>query len=809
MRALALLTLACVLVLGGPARTAQTSGRPFTVEDLLSLGESGTAAFSEDGRWLVYETFGPWASAPTYDNDFLVQQAVGQVFVVDLAAGGAARPLLAPQAGAGDTLGALSPSGDKAIVFRLRDRRRELGIVTLASGRVVWTGQHVQPEIWMAQALWRSDDEVIALSRPPEAASTLLGRGWQIQARTTKAWSAAAQGRLSLAWLGGGRYATANPPAPTAQVLAIEARTGRARVLAQGAFSDLSLAPGGQTLALVEDAETILPDAATVLGADPERRRRLVLLDLVAGAMLRPCPDCDLLPFAWRWAPDGGALVAAARRDGERFGQSRYWRFSRAGRVTAPWPDLTVGAPGGRDKLPAAAVAWAGGDPVLLGRRAAEDGRLDWWRMSAAGPVNLTAGAAGARALVLAQDGADVLLSTTAGGLAVTAQGGPGVAIDGAPAPAGAQRAGMVSPVAMLRSARGARLVDAQGRGRDLAPLPGEARVLALSRSGRALIEQRDAQGVRQLVLRDPAGPDRTLATINAHLADVAFATPRPIRHQGLAGEALTSWLYLPPGRADDDLPVIVMPYPGAVYAAPPSGQGPGELKFETNIQLMTAAGYAVVVPSLPLAPGAEPMPDLARAMLLAVDQARLDEPRLSAHRLAVWGQSYGGYGALAAGIQSPRFKAVIASAAVTNLVSRHTALAPAAIATPEVLLQVSGRLAWAETGQGRMGAPSWAAPERYVRNSPALQIDRMNAPVMLIHGDLDTDAGEVEQVFASLYRLGKDVQLLMYRGEQHAIISPDNVRDLYRRAFDFLRETVGASGDDPAARPDSMRPSQ
>jgi len=804
MRFAASLALACVLA------TAARAERPFTVEDLLGLEDVGHAAFSPDERWLVFETFGPWKTAPAFDRDFLVQQGLGRLTVVDLAGGGAPRPLLAPTAGAGDTLGDISPGGDKVIAFRLAGRRRELGIVTLATGAVVWSGLHVEPEVWSPGALWRDDREIIALARAPQAASTLLGRGWQVQARTSAAWSAAARGEPSVTALGAGVHARSNPPAPTAELVAITAETGAARVLARGTFSDLSLGPNGKAAALIEDAEAILPTAATVLGPGFERRRRLVTVDLAGGGIARPCPTCDLLPFVWSWSPNGRELVAAARQDGEALGQARYWRFSIAGAARPLASALSVGEAGGRDKLPLAGAVWPGRDPVVLGRMSTAP-RLDWWRLTARGPVNLTATAPGPLPQPAAREDGDVLLRTGAGLMALSRDAPPRPVPGDRLAPAAPPPGGRTGRAVVTADAGGNRLVTARGGVRALAPLADDARVLAVApRSGQVLAERRDAHGVRTLTLLAPGRVDRALATLNAPLAAVAFAAPIAVRHAGADGQALTNWLYLPPGRqGQGDLPVIVVPYPGALYPAPPADAGPGELKFDANIQLMAAAGFAVIVPSLPLAPDREPMPGLADAMLKAVDQARAEHPQLSATRLAVWGQSYGGYGALAAGIQSPRFRALVASAAVTNLIARHAALPPSALATPEVFLQIPGRLAWAEAGQGRMGAPPWQDPDRYVRNSPALQIDRMTAPVLLIQGDLDTDAGEAQALFASLYRLGKDAQLLLYRGEQHVIISPGNVRDLYARALAFLREALASPEPGAAAKPAAIRPSQ
>ena len=67
----------------------------------------------------------------------------------------------------------------------------------------------------------------------------------------------------------------------------------------------------------------------------------------------------------------------------------------------------------------------------------------------------------------------------------------------------------------------------------------------------------------------------------------------------------------------------------------------------------------------------------------------------------------------------------------------------------------------------------------------------------------MDFDTTQVTAMFMSLSRQGKDVELLYYRGENHQIIGPANVRDLYQRAFAFLADALGsASGPDTTIAP-------
>lgn len=812
MRACAWLALAC-----GLASVAPASAAPFTVESLLSLEEVGRAAFSPDGRWFVFERHPAWTSASRFDQDFLVGSAASQLMVVDLRGNGAARPLLALEAGAGDAMGAFSPDGARIIVVRQRGHVRELGVATLATGAITWSGRLVEPELWFAQARWRDNHEVVAVSRPAGAVARLSGLGWQARERVSRAWAASAEGKLSVTALGSGRFTAMNPPASQAALVAFNVASGRVRDLAHGAFADLLLAPGGRTAAVLEDAERTEPTARSVIRVGyPPRRLRLVMVDLSTGARRTPCPRCDLVRGAWAWSPTGEALAVAARPDGDGWADYRYWRLPVVGQPTVLAAKLTLADTGGRDPRPMPAIAWPGKDPLVLAREG-DVARRDWWRLSDEGPVLLTREGPEPQgpALVVSDNG--LALRSAEGVRWLDGAGRLGARLAG---PDAATKApldplpGQPRSTGLITDAGATRLLASNGALLPALDFPDRAQVLALSETwGGVAALRTDGHGVGSVVLLKPGAPPRPVAIVNAKLADTAFATPAPITHKGLDGAPLTSWLYLPAAMPrEGPRGLIVTPYPGARYARPPSAAEPGARSFDANVQLMAAAGYAVIVPSLPMDRDRDPMPDLADAMLLAVDAAIVTHPVLKGRPLAVWGQSYGGYGALAAGVESTRFGAIIASAPITNLLAYYGAIHPEALASPE-LMTLPSELGWAEHGQGQMGGPPWLAPDKYLRNSPGLQSDKINAPVMLIYGDLDTDLGQVTTLFSSLYRQGKDAQLLLYRGESHVVLSPDNVRDLYRRAFAFLDTALSRRpSTDEAASPgagSAIRPSQ
>ena len=87
------------------------------------------------------------------------------------------------------------------------------------------------------------------------------------------------------------------------------------------------------------------------------------------------------------------------------------------------------------------------------------------------------------------------------------------------------------------------------------------------------------------------------------------------------------------------------------------------------------------------------------------------------------------------------------------------------------------------ESSQGGMGAPPWRDPERYLRNSPLMQVEEVATPIMLIHGDLDyVPVSQAEEYFTALTRLNKDAVFVRYFGEDHIFNSPANIRDMRER---------------------------
>jgi dipeptidyl aminopeptidase/acylaminoacyl peptidase len=264
--------------------------------------------------------------------------------------------------------------------------------------------------------------------------------------------------------------------------------------------------------------------------------------------------------------------------------------------------------------------------------------------------------------------------------------------------------------------------------------------------------------------------------------------------HRSGTGGRLTDWLLVPP-HADPSarLPLIIMPYPGTTNGeAPPSDFGLADFEPMLSPPLLAAHGYAVLEPSLPIG-GKEPVEDIVAALRPAI-AAAIATGRVDPARIGVLGHSYGGYTALVMATEIPCLRSVVASAAVSDLLLAYGSLDARLKVDFAEGLPTLYPFAWAEDGQGRMGVPPWRDPQLYLRNSPFYRLDRVTAPVLLLHGDLDPlSVSDVERTYAALYRLGKDARLVRFYGEGHVPQSPATIRARWRETFAWLDRTMGA----------------
>jgi dipeptidyl aminopeptidase/acylaminoacyl peptidase len=288
------------------------------------------------------------------------------------------------------------------------------------------------------------------------------------------------------------------------------------------------------------------------------------------------------------------------------------------------------------------------------------------------------------------------------------------------------------------------------------------------------------------------AGPTfsnrKRLTTINPHLTSNGFGSSMLISWHSIDGRVLQGALLLPadyqPGTR---YPLVVNIYGGAYESRLLNRFGLSGTGVD-NMQILATRGYAVFLPDTPLHQET-PMQDILKTVMPGVD-AVVSLGVADPDRLGVMGHSYGGYSTLALIVQTTRFRAAIDSAGISDLVSDYGYMDKTG---------ADSSVGWAETGQGRMGGTPWQYRARYIENSPVFYLDKIETPVLLVHGELDRSVPcqQAEEVFIGLRRLGKEVVYAKYAGEEHwpGTWSPANISDYWCRVIDWFDRHLQPSG--------------
>lgn len=781
-----------VLICGsGPALAT-----PFTLEDMLRIEQFGQVSLSPQETTVAFERIGPTLGPGPYEYDALDMVLRSEILVARSDGSAGPRPLLSEVEGKGHVIGAWSPDDRRLLIYRLRDRTFTAGIADTVTGEVEWLSGTPESALWGRSAQWRNRDDLVMIQRADGDLPPLVRQGYHVQERMSQLWRSTREGlQPGRTLMGGGAFLGLNPKPADSHLVLISAASGQQRPLATGRFHDLEIAPGGAFVAAVRFSgdRPFDPDIPFLQG-DFSERRELTLVDLGSGETWEPLPGQDISPLLMAWSPSGDRLLVWARQDGEPWSDGRLMQIDPKRKAATPtalggFKPVRVET-GLRTQFVSA--DWLGETPVLY----AQNGeRRDWVALAEAGPQVLTADLTSPSASLVAVSAHRLVVQSSAEAWSVGQNGHAerlGSAVRARPSTTSAlfsrgQRFSFNSPPqrdwTLTGDGEEMWRVDTVSGAMIGARMKMSSRITAAGEQ-RTVVATRDDRNREALAL-DGAPP---MIRLNDRLADISFASAEAVTHQSPDGSPLVSWLYRPLKTGDRKPTLIVIPYPGEPAYRPAS---PGD-GLTSNVQLMTAAGYAVLIPSLPRPDRrGEPAIGMADDILRAVDAAA-PLGAFDPDRVVLWGHSFGAFAAVAAATQSDRFSAVIAANGPYNLLSAWGQFSLKPSLSPEDGLPVRSRAGWVETGQGGLGSPPFAEADRYVRNSPALAAGRISAPVLLFTADRDyVPPGQAEELFSALYRQQKDVVLVTYRGEGHVLSSPANIRDFYDTAWAWLDEVL------------------
>ncbi|MCH2224427.1 MAG: prolyl oligopeptidase family serine peptidase [Crocinitomicaceae bacterium] len=191
------------------------------------------------------------------------------------------------------------------------------------------------------------------------------------------------------------------------------------------------------------------------------------------------------------------------------------------------------------------------------------------------------------------------------------------------------------------------------------------------------------------------------------------------------------------------------------------------------------SAGYFVFIPDIRYTSG-HPAQSAYDAIMSGTDRVLELYDNVDSTRMALQGQSWGGYQTAQLVTMTTRYKAAMAGAPVTNMFSAY------------------GGIRWGsglnrqfqyERTQSRIGYTIWERPDLYVENSPQFHLPNVQTPLMIMHNDGDGAVPWYQgiELFTGLKRLGKPTWLLNYNGEQHNLMQNANRIDLSIRMRQFF----------------------
>jgi dipeptidyl aminopeptidase/acylaminoacyl peptidase len=249
------------------------------------------------------------------------------------------------------------------------------------------------------------------------------------------------------------------------------------------------------------------------------------------------------------------------------------------------------------------------------------------------------------------------------------------------------------------------------------------------------------------------------------------FVEPEEISFRSFDGTLIQGWLMKPVGFRDDRRYPLIL----TIHGGPHGMFGWG---FNPTVQAYAARGYAVLYINPRGSSGyGQKFSDGTlnewgggdyRDLMTGVDEVVRRCSWIDDDRMGVTGGSYGGFMTNWIITQTPRFKAAVAIASVSNLISFYST-------------SLYQDLIHAEFG----GYP-WDNYELLWQWSPLKYVRQVSTPTMFLHGEQDNDVHitQAEEMYMALKRRGVESVLVRYPREGHGFREPRHRLDALERTL-------------------------
>lgn len=273
---------------------------------------------------------------------------------------------------------------------------------------------------------------------------------------------------------------------------------------------------------------------------------------------------------------------------------------------------------------------------------------------------------------------------------------------------------------------------------------------------------------------------EKQLTHINPQMKDYLWGTAELVHWKSKDGFDVEGLLYKPEDFDPNKK------YPMLIYFYERHSDGlyrhyaPIPSRSIINISFYCSRGYLVFVPDIYYVdgyPGRSAYNSIVAGTEMLCENSWVDKDRI-----AIQGQSWGGYQVAYLITQTDLFAAAGAGAPVSNMTSAY------------------GGIRWGTGGsrqrqyerqQSRIGKTLWdeGGLDLYIENSPLFFADKVNTPLLMMHNDNDGAVPWYQGIeyYMALRRLGKEVYMLQYNGEEHNLIYRRNMHDLTIRMQQFF----------------------
>jgi dipeptidyl aminopeptidase/acylaminoacyl peptidase len=288
-----------------------------------------------------------------------------------------------------------------------------------------------------------------------------------------------------------------------------------------------------------------------------------------------------------------------------------------------------------------------------------------------------------------------------------------------------------------------------------------------------------------EVYLMRTGGRAECVTAFNDSFRKIGLIKPEFIRYRSFDGTEIEAALYRPKGLPEGaTAPLFVH-----VHGGPTGAFGDS---FDAWAQLLAARGYAVFCPNIRGSTGygwsflvnnrADWGGGDFKDVMAGVDHL-IERGIADPGRLAIGGWSYGGYMAAWAITQTPRFKAAVVGACMSDLASEF---GTEIIGTAQYDLWFNGL--------------PYEKLDTYIKSSPVTHVKNVRTPALILHGENDTTdpIGQAQQFYRGMKHYGVKCEFVIYPREGHGNREEKHQIDVLQRVLRWSDTHLKAAAASP-----------